>query len=131
MPQIEGNARHPISLATLSLRRIVAEEVSYHKELEQQKTSIEKKEQGLKNIKESPEDEGNAQWMLNQERTAFEETKKVIVRMEEVARNAMEKLEGLLRAVKNEDDVPESIIKEASEEIEKAKLAIPGLARSA
>ncbi|KAI1909203.1 tubulin folding cofactor A [Ophidiomyces ophidiicola] len=131
MPQIEGNARHPISLATLSLRRLVAEEASYHKELEQQKTSIEKKEQGLKNIKESPEDEGNAQWMLNQERTAFEETKKVMVRMEEVARNAMEKLEGLLRAVKNEDDVPESIIKEASEEIEKAKLAIPGLARSA
>ena len=48
-----------IAIATSSLNRLVKEEASYHKELQQQQASIAKLEQGS--------DEENAEYMLRQE----------------------------------------------------------------
>ncbi len=54
-----------LAIATSSLQRLGKEEASYHKELEQQKKSIEKLE---KNQTEEAEDErGNQEFQLKQE----------------------------------------------------------------
>jgi len=50
----------PLAIATSSLQRLVKEEASYHKELEQQRTRISKLEQG-------GGDEENAEYTLRQE----------------------------------------------------------------
>jgi len=49
-----------LAIATSAVNRLVKEEASYHKELEQQQARIEK-------LKQASSDEENAEWNLKQE----------------------------------------------------------------
>jgi tubulin-specific chaperone A len=59
-------APSPLSIATSSLQRLVKEETSYHKELQQQKDAIAKLEK-LEGQGEAEGEEGNREFQLKQE----------------------------------------------------------------
>jgi tubulin-specific chaperone A len=54
----------PLAIATSSLLRLIKEEASYHKELQQQEARIRKLETQDKSL---DEDEGNVEFLLRQE----------------------------------------------------------------
>ncbi|CAI6335360.1 unnamed protein product [Periconia digitata] len=68
-----------------ALQRLVKEEASYHKELEQQESRITK-------LQSNP-GEDNADYLLKQERQALEETKKVLPTVREKIEQTLEQLE--------------------------------------
>ncbi|KAK3674446.1 tubulin folding cofactor A [Recurvomyces mirabilis] len=74
-----------LAIATSSLNRLVKEEASYHKELEQQQASIAKLEQGG--------GDENAEYTLRQERRAVEETKAIFPQLKLKIEDALSKLE--------------------------------------
>ncbi|MCJ1482271.1 hypothetical protein MMC06_002434 [Schaereria dolodes] len=98
-----------LSIATSSLLRLVKEEASYHKELVQQQSRIQKLQKG------GGEEDENAHFRLKQEQRAVEETKAVFPQMRDRIRAALEKLEEQLEAEK------EAEIKSNVDEITKAK----------
>ncbi|WEW57884.1 tubulin folding cofactor A [Emydomyces testavorans] len=141
-PQAKGLS--PIAKTISTLDRLVREEASYHVELQEQGMRVLKTEEQVKKLAAHPEDEGNAVWMLRQERMAYEETKNVMSKMEQLAREAMEKLQGLViderhRGIDHvirctqraeqakEGDIDETAIQEAMETIRRAKEAMPSL----
>ncbi len=79
-----------VQIATSVLQRLMKEEASYHKELEQQKARIVKLEKG------ETEDSENLEYQLKQERKGLEETKAVIPGLREKVTSAREKLESVL-----------------------------------
>ncbi|KAF2195677.1 tubulin binding cofactor A [Zopfia rhizophila CBS 207.26] len=74
-----------LAVATSSVLRLVKEEASYHKELEQQEVRI-------KRLEGSTGDD-NAEYQLKQERQALEETKNVLPTVRQKIAQALEKLE--------------------------------------
>ncbi|KAI7297438.1 hypothetical protein KC315_g18454, partial [Hortaea werneckii] len=76
-----------LSIATGSLTRLVKEEASYHRELEEQNARIAKLEQGGDSSDE------NAEYTLRQERRAAEETKAVFPQLRQKIQDALAKLE--------------------------------------
>ncbi|KAJ9401017.1 hypothetical protein DTO282F9_1965 [Paecilomyces variotii] len=81
----------PLSIATLSVQRLVKEEASYHRELQQQEQRIQRLE-----AETGPDEDGNRQYALNQERRAMEETKAVLPTLKPKISAALQKLEALL-----------------------------------
>ncbi|KAK8178484.1 tubulin binding cofactor A [Phyllosticta citribraziliensis] len=106
----------PSKLAVLSssVIRLVKEEASYHKELEQQQARIQK-------LETDTADE-NAEYQLKQERQALEETKNVLPALGEKIKDAVAKLEDELEA--NKEAAPTDEITKAKEAIASAKAAI-------
>ncbi|KAL9064760.1 MAG: hypothetical protein Q9157_007721 [Trypethelium eluteriae] len=100
-----------LSIATSAVQRLVNEEASYHKELEQQKKRIEKAEQNT--------DDENAEYQLKQERRALEETKAVFPSLRKRIDEAVAKLEQQLQESGKESGDPAPV-----EEINKAKAAV-------
>ncbi|RHZ67738.1 putative tubulin-specific chaperone Rbl2 [Aspergillus thermomutatus] len=82
--------RSQLEIATASVERLVKEEASYHRELQQQTERIQKLES-----QQAGEDE-NREYMLKQERLALEETKKVLPSLKQKIDEAVAKLESLL-----------------------------------
>ncbi|CRG90483.1 hypothetical protein PISL3812_07527 [Talaromyces islandicus] len=82
----------PLAIATSSVQRLVKEEASYHRELEEQAKRIAKleSEAGAEN------DEGNREFLLKQERRAVDETKAVLPTLKQKIKDALAKLEGLI-----------------------------------
>ncbi|OKL61417.1 hypothetical protein UA08_03681 [Talaromyces atroroseus] len=82
----------PLAIATSSVQRLVKEEASYHRELEQQTKRLQKLES------ETPADdnEGNREFLLKQERQAIEETKAVFPTLKQKITDALAKLEQLI-----------------------------------
>ncbi|KAK7533039.1 tubulin-specific chaperone-like protein Rbl2 [Phyllosticta citribraziliensis] len=105
----------PSKLAVLSssVIRLVKEEASYHKELEQQQARIQK-------LETDTADE-NAEYQLKQERQALEETKNVLPALGEKIKDAVAKLEDELA---NKEAAPTDEITKAKEAIASAKAAI-------
>lgn len=56
----------PLSIATSSVQRLVKEEASYHRELQQQEQRIQRLE-----AETGPDEDGNRQYALNQEVCIF------------------------------------------------------------
>ncbi|KAF2268864.1 tubulin-specific chaperone-like protein Rbl2 [Lojkania enalia] len=98
-----------LAVATSSVTRLVKEEASYHKELEQQAARI-------KTLELNKSDE-NAEYQLKQERQALEETKNVFPTVRTKIQEALKKLEEELEATKAEGG-------DAATEVTKAKEAI-------
>lgn len=100
-----------VQISTSVLQRLIKEETSYHKELEQQKARISKIENG------EGDDPDNYEYQMKQERKALEETKAVIPGMREKITNAREKLESLLdqAASEEERDKATDVLKQAKE----------------
>ncbi|KAF2835084.1 tubulin binding cofactor A [Patellaria atrata CBS 101060] len=99
-----------LQVTTLSLLRLVKEEASYHKELEQQQARIQKLESGS--------NDENAEYILNQERKALEETKQVFPTLKEKIKTAVENLNEQLE--KNKEAGGEA----STEEVTKAHEAV-------
>ncbi|OJD37069.1 tubulin-specific chaperone rbl2 [Diplodia corticola] len=79
-----------LAVATSSVVRLVKEEASYHKELEQQQARIKK-------LEDTPGDE-NAEYTLKQERQALEETKNVLPAISQKIKDALDRLNDELEA---------------------------------
>ncbi|KAK2811357.1 hypothetical protein FQN50_002234 [Emmonsiellopsis sp. PD_5] len=83
----------PLSIATSSVQRLVKEEASYHRELQQQEERIKR----IEAEKPSAEDDDdNREYILKQEHQALEETKKVLPSMKQKISEAVAKLDHLL-----------------------------------
>lgn len=99
-----------LAIATSSVRRLIKEEQSYHKELEQHAARIQKLE--------ADKDDENAPYMVKQERQAMEETKTVLPTVRARISKALTNLEEQLEL--NRRDGGE----EETEEVTKAKEAL-------
>ncbi|KAK7184643.1 tubulin-specific chaperone Rbl2 [Paraphaeosphaeria sporulosa] len=106
-----------LAVATSSLVRLVKEEASYHKEMEQQQARIKKLEAGS--------DDQNAEYMLRQEKQGLEETKTVIPTVRAKISDALEKLEDQLQIQKEAGgDAPAGEVTKANDAIEEAKATL-------
>ncbi|EOD48971.1 putative tubulin-specific chaperone rbl2 protein [Neofusicoccum parvum] len=106
-----------LAVATSSVVRLVKEEASYHKELEQQQARIKK-------LEGSTGDE-NAEYQLKQERQALEETKNVLPALRQKIKDALAKLEDELEANKDVGgDAATDEVTKAKETVASAKTAI-------
>ncbi|KAH0372493.1 hypothetical protein KCU65_g1162, partial [Aureobasidium melanogenum] len=102
-----------LAIARSAVNRLVKEEASYHKELEQQQTRIEK-------LKQAGSDDENAEWNLKQENRALEETKAMFPQLRNRIQDSLAKLE---QQLEQEQNSPEEITK-AKEAVASAKKAI-------
>ncbi|KAF2422457.1 tubulin-specific chaperone-like protein Rbl2 [Tothia fuscella] len=102
-----------LAIATSSLKRLIKEEASYHKELSQQESRIKKLEAGS-------EDE-NAEYQLKQEKRALEETKAVLPSMKQKIVDGLAQLEAQIEA---NADAAEGDITKAKEVVGEAKEAL-------
>ncbi|KAG9593615.1 hypothetical protein KCU77_g6622, partial [Aureobasidium melanogenum] len=103
-----------LAIATSAVNRLVKEEASYHKELEQQQARIEK-------LKQAGSDDENAEWNLKQENRALEETKAMFPQLRTRIQESLAKLEQQLE--QDEQNSPEEITK-AKEAVASSKKAI-------
>ncbi|KAH7378290.1 tubulin binding cofactor A [Pyrenochaeta sp. MPI-SDFR-AT-0127] len=99
-----------LDIATGVVVRLVKEEASYHKEIEQQEARIKKSE--------TSEGDENAEYTLRQERRALQETKDVLPSMKTKIEQALERLEDELE---NSNDAGGEA---SAEQVAKAKEAI-------
>ncbi|PVH95638.1 tubulin binding cofactor A [Periconia macrospinosa] len=99
-----------LRVQTSALQRLIKEEASYHKELEQQEGRISK-------LEANPS-EDNAEYLLKQERQALEETKKVIPTVREKIVQTLQQVEEELENNKAEGGVA------STEDVTKAKEAV-------
>ncbi|EAU29851.1 conserved hypothetical protein [Aspergillus terreus NIH2624] len=81
--------RSPLEIATASVQRLVKEEASYHRELQQQTERI-------KRLESETGDDENREYMLKQERLALEETKNVLPSLKQKIEESIAKLDSLL-----------------------------------
>jgi len=83
----------PLAIATSSLLRMIKEEASYHKELQQQESRIRRLEA---QDPAAADDAENVEFLLRQERTALEETKAVFPGLRQRIQDGLGRLEGLI-----------------------------------
>ncbi|KAF5026220.1 hypothetical protein F66182_1687 [Fusarium sp. NRRL 66182] len=107
-----------LAIATGSVNRLLKEEASYHKELEQEEAQV----KALKDKIDSGagDDDGNAPFMLKQQQTALEQTKGVFEPLRQKIAVAIEKLEEQL-AASEQLNAPEEQVQQAKETLAKAK----------
>ncbi|KAL5452070.1 hypothetical protein PMIN06_006092 [Paraphaeosphaeria minitans] len=103
-----------VAVATSSLARLVKEEASYHKEMDQQQARIMKLEAGS--------EDQNAEYILRQEKQGLEETKTVIPTVRAKISDALEKLEDQIKEAGG--DAPAEEVTKANDAIEKAKATL-------
>ncbi|KAI9374030.1 tubulin binding cofactor A [Aspergillus egyptiacus] len=82
--------RSQLEITTASVQRLVKEEASYRRELEQQKERIQKLEA------QKPDEDENRDYTLKQERLALEETQRVFPSLKKKIEEAIAKLNELL-----------------------------------
>ncbi|KAJ4303427.1 tubulin folding cofactor A [Kalmusia sp. IMI 367209] len=106
-----------LAVATSSLARLVKEEASYYKEMEQQEARIKKLEAGS--------EDHNAEYILKQEKQGLEETKNVLPNVRSKIAEALEKLEEQLESNKEAGgEAPTEEVTKAKEAIAKGKEAL-------
>ncbi|KPI44990.1 uncharacterized protein AB675_2609 [Cyphellophora attinorum] len=103
-----------LQIALSALQRLVKEEASYYKEMNQQKSRIAKLEA---TNGDATDGDGNEEYQLKQEKKALEETKAVIPGLREKITNAREKTETLLDSAASEEEKQKAIdvLREAKE----------------
>jgi len=82
----------PLAIATSSVLRLVKEEASYYRELEQQTKRLQK----LESEDPNDDDEGNRDFLLKQERQVIEETKVLLPTLRQKLIDTVAKLEQLI-----------------------------------
>ncbi|KAK0387628.1 hypothetical protein NLU13_3874 [Sarocladium strictum] len=80
-----------LSIATSAVRRLLKEESTYHKELVTEEQKLKDLEQRVENGEEN--EDGNAEFILNQHRTAVEQTKAVFAPLRKRIEDAVTRLE--------------------------------------
>ncbi|GKU07256.1 hypothetical protein FLAG1_06115 [Fusarium langsethiae] len=107
-----------LAIATGSVNRLLKEEASYHKELEQEEASIEALKKKIE--RGAGDNDENAPYILKQQQTALEQTRGVFGPLREKIAVAIENLEEQL-AVSDQLNVPEEQVQQAKETLAKAK----------
>ncbi|KAM0260385.1 hypothetical protein ACHAQJ_002786 [Trichoderma viride] len=98
----------PLAIATGAVNRLLKEETSYHKELEEQEAQVKAQEERIKSGQE--DEDGNATYILKQQKLVVEQTKAVFSPLRERILTAVEKLEDLVAAEeKNGTATPEEL----------------------
>ncbi|KAI9868612.1 MAG: hypothetical protein M1813_004462 [Trichoglossum hirsutum] len=110
----------PLAIATSSVVRLVKEERSYHKELQQQAVRIQKLAAG----QDASVEEDNVEFLLKQERRALAETEAVFPTLRLRIEDAVAGLENLI------EGGPQSGKEWSVEEVEKAKEAVVAARKS-
>ncbi|KAL4863743.1 hypothetical protein BDV12DRAFT_189469 [Aspergillus spectabilis] len=82
--------RSQLEIATASVQRLIKEEASYRRELEQQKGRIQKLEA------QDPSEDENREYLLRQERLALEETERIFPTLKQKIEETIAKLSSLL-----------------------------------
>ncbi|KAK1687606.1 tubulin-specific chaperone Rbl2 [Colletotrichum godetiae] len=103
-----------LTVATLSVTRLLKEEISYEKELIQQKGKVTTLENEIKEGK--PDEDGNREYMLKQLKLAVEETQKVFPELRTRVEDSTAKLEEQIALAESSGASPE--------ELETARLAL-------
>ncbi|KAK1994678.1 tubulin-specific chaperone Rbl2 [Colletotrichum falcatum] len=103
-----------LTVATLSVTRLLKEEISYEKELVQQKAKVATLEAEIKDGK--PDEDGNREYMLRQLKLAVEETQKIFPSLRTRVEDATAKLEEQIALAESGGASPE--------ELETARLAL-------
>ncbi|KAK2022126.1 tubulin-specific chaperone Rbl2 [Colletotrichum caudatum] len=103
-----------LTVATLSVTRLLKEEISYEKELIQQKAKVATLEAEIKDGK--PDEDGNREYMLRQLKLAVEETQKIFPSLRTRVEDATAKLEEQIALAESGGATPE--------ELETARLAL-------
>ncbi|KXH53777.1 tubulin-specific chaperone Rbl2 [Colletotrichum simmondsii] len=103
-----------LTVATLSVTRLLKEEISYEKELIQQRGKVTTLENEIKEGK--PDEDGNRGYMLKQLKLAVEETQKVFPELRTRVEDATVKLEEQIALAESGGASPE--------ELETARLAL-------
>ncbi|QQK40099.1 Tubulin binding cofactor A [Penicillium digitatum] len=117
-PKITMAPRSQLEITTSSVTRLVKEEASYHKELQQQYERIKKLEA------DTAGDDENREYTLKQEHMSLEETKKVLPTLKEKIVQTVANLEALITEEGKKG--PESNVEHitaAKEAIAQAKVA--------
>ncbi|KAJ5178812.1 tubulin-specific chaperone Rbl2 [Penicillium capsulatum] len=110
--------RSPLEITTSSVIRLVKEEASYHRELEQQVARVKKIE-----ASQGGDDE-NQEYLMRQEQLALEETKKVMPTLKKKLADTVAELDALIvEEGKKGSDSNVAHITAAKEAIAQAKTA--------
>ncbi|CAG8210496.1 unnamed protein product [Penicillium olsonii] len=110
--------RSQLQITTSSVIRLVKEEASYHKELEQQTERVKRLEA------ETAGDDENREYMLKQEALSLEETKKVLPTLKQQIQQTVANLDALIiEEGKKGSDSNVADITAAKEAIAQAKTA--------
>ncbi|KAI9767465.1 MAG: hypothetical protein M1840_005694 [Geoglossum simile] len=105
----------PLTIATSSLLRLIKEEASYHKELQQQETRIQK-------LTAQDQSAENVEFMLRQERKVLEETKAVFPRLRQRINEGLGNLQELIKESPREGNDAE--VRKAEDAVVAAKKSI-------
>ncbi|KZF24531.1 tubulin binding cofactor A [Xylona heveae TC161] len=107
-----------LSIKTSAVLRLVKEEASYHKELEQQQSRVEK-------LKSQSSNDENAEYQIKQELKAIEETKAVFPSLKKRIAEAVDQLDKQLESEKESgESSPVEDINKAKEAIAEARVSI-------
>ncbi|RYP74392.1 hypothetical protein DL771_003059 [Monosporascus sp. 5C6A] len=109
-------APSPLTIATQAVNRLVKEEQYYQKELAQQTERVKKLEAEAANSKDGGGGDDNAEFILKQERKALEETKTVLLPLNEKIGEAVGRLEEQIATAESEGG--------SADEMAKAKEAL-------
>ncbi|GKT55208.1 tubulin-specific chaperone Rbl2 [Colletotrichum tofieldiae] len=96
-----------LTVATLSVTRLLKEEISYEKELIQQKAKVATLEAEIKEGK--PDEDGNREYMLRQLKLAVEETQKIFPALRTRVEDATVKLEEQIALAESGGASPEEV----------------------
>ncbi|KAH6898569.1 tubulin binding cofactor A [Thelonectria olida] len=107
-----------LAIATSSVNRLLKDVASYHKELVEQEGQVRALEEKIKNGQN--DDDGNASFMLKQQKTAVEQTKAVFSTLQDRIEAAASKLEDQIK-LREESGAPEQELEAAKETLAKAK----------
>ncbi|WYZ34628.1 hypothetical protein EsH8_I_000904 [Colletotrichum jinshuiense] len=96
-----------LTVATLSVTRLLKEEISYEKELIQQRGKVATLEAEIKEGK--PDEDGNREYMLRQLKLAVEETQKVFPALRTRVEDATAKLEEQIALAESSGASPDEV----------------------
>ncbi|KAL7798555.1 tubulin binding cofactor A [Trichoderma ceciliae] len=109
----------PLAIATGAVNRLLKEEASYHKEQKEQEANAKAQEEKIKSGQE--DEDGNATYILKQQRLVVEQTKAVFGPLRDRIAKAVEKLEDLTESEEKGGTATPEELQNAKAALEKAK----------
>ncbi|RFU77919.1 tubulin binding cofactor a [Trichoderma arundinaceum] len=106
-------------IATGAVNRLLKEEASYHKELEEQEAKAKAQEEKIKSGQD--DEDGNATYILKQQNLVVEQTKAVFGPLRDRIAKAVEKLEDLITVEEKTGAATAEELANAKAALEKAK----------
>ncbi|KAL7937793.1 tubulin binding cofactor A [Trichoderma chlorosporum] len=109
----------PLVIATGAVNRLLKEEASYHKELQEQEAQAKAQEEKIKSGQE--DEDGNASYILKQQQMVVEQTRAVFKPLRNRIGQAVEKLEDLVASEEKNGTASAEELANAKAALDKAK----------